>query len=160
MAGTFELFVDADAYFRFRLRAPDGEVLVVSKAFADKPAAVAGISAVREYAGMGLISDLCPGDDGKSGGARPRAASTPATGVDRRVHDNEIRIRARALRRPAHGPGAVGVASHGGDAVRQRPSLYASMPALTGTNSILFTGWTVFRGARENPLASRWFCAR
>jgi uncharacterized protein YegP (UPF0339 family) len=111
MAGTFELFVDADAYFRFRLRAPDGEVLVVSKAFADKPAAVAGISAVREYAGMGLISDLCPAETTASPGARrPRAASSPATGVDRRVHDNEIRIRARALRRPAHGPGAVGVA--------------------------------------------------
>jgi len=112
MAGTFELFVDADAYFRFRLRAPDGTVLVVSKAFADKPQAVAGITAVREYAGMGLISDLCPAETTASPAAsRPRAASTPATGVDRRVHDNDLRIRARALRRPAHGPGAIGVAS-------------------------------------------------
>lgn len=53
MAGTFELFVDADANSRFRLTAPDGTVMAVSKAFDDKPAAVAGISAVREYAGMG-----------------------------------------------------------------------------------------------------------
>ena len=114
MAGTFELFVDADACFRFRLRAPDGAVLAVSKGFADKPAAVAGITAVREYAGMGLISDLCPAEPPASPAAspaapRPRAASTPVPGVDRRVHDNDLRIRARALRRPAHGPG-VGVA--------------------------------------------------
>jgi uncharacterized protein YegP (UPF0339 family) len=61
MAGMFELFVDADANFRFRLTAPDGTVMAVSKAFDDKPAAVAGISAVREYAGMGLITDLLPG---------------------------------------------------------------------------------------------------
>ena len=61
MAGTFELFVDAEAAFRFRLKAPDGTVMVVSKAYADKPAAVAGITAVREYAGMGHIADLCLG---------------------------------------------------------------------------------------------------
>lgn len=58
MAGMFELFVDADAHFRFRLTAPDGTVMAVSRAFGDKPAAVAGITAVREYAGMGLITDL------------------------------------------------------------------------------------------------------
>jgi uncharacterized protein len=111
MAGTFELFVDADACFRFRLRAPDGAVLAVSKAFADKPAAVAGITAVREYAGMGLISDLCPaGPPAAQAAPRSRPASAPVPGVDRRVHDNDLRIRARALRRPAHGTGAIGVA--------------------------------------------------
>ena len=109
MAGTFELFVDADACFRFRLRAPDGAVLAVSKAFADKPAAVAGITAVREYAGMGLISDLCPAaPPARPPAPRPRAVPAPVPGVDRRVHDNDLRIRARALRRP-HGPGAIGV---------------------------------------------------
>ena len=44
----------------FRLKAPDGTVLAVSQSFPDKPAAVAGISAVHEHAGMGLITDLCP----------------------------------------------------------------------------------------------------
>ena len=110
MAGTFELFVDADACIRFRLRAPDGAVLAVSKGFVDKPAAVAGIRAMREYAGMGLISDLCPEELPASPPApRTRTAPTPVSGVDRRVHDNDLRIRARALRRPAHGPGAIGV---------------------------------------------------
>jgi uncharacterized protein YegP (UPF0339 family) len=108
MAGTFELFVDADACFRFRLRAPDGAVLAVSKAFPDKPAAVAGITAVREYAGMGLISDLCPAGPRTAPEApRPKAASTPVPGVDRRVHDNDLRIRARALRRPTHAAGVA-----------------------------------------------------
>lgn len=58
MAGMFELFIDSQSSFRFRLTAPDGTVMAVSKAFDDKSAAVAGIAAVREYAGMGLISDL------------------------------------------------------------------------------------------------------
>lgn len=60
MAGMFELFIDEDMCFRFRLKAPDGTVVAVSRSFPDKPAAVSGISAVREYAGMGLITDLCP----------------------------------------------------------------------------------------------------
>lgn len=60
MTGTFELFHDADEHFRFRLKAPDGTVMALSTAFPDKTAAVAGITAVREYAGMGLITDLCP----------------------------------------------------------------------------------------------------
>ncbi|MDZ4093250.1 MAG: DUF1508 domain-containing protein, partial [Arthrobacter sp.] len=53
MTGQFELFVDTDSRFRFRLRAPDGTVMAVSAAFPDKSAAVAGIAAVRECAGMG-----------------------------------------------------------------------------------------------------------
>ena len=44
MAGLFELFVDARSHFRFRLTAPDGTVMAVSKPFDDKPAAVAGIA--------------------------------------------------------------------------------------------------------------------
>lgn len=60
MTGTFELFHDEDKHFRFRLTAPDGTVIAVSSPFPDKAAAVAGITAVREYAGMGLITDLCP----------------------------------------------------------------------------------------------------
>jgi hypothetical protein len=61
MAGLFEVFVDAESHFRFRLKAADGTVMAVSRAFHDKPAAVAGIAAVRECAGTGLISDLCRG---------------------------------------------------------------------------------------------------
>jgi uncharacterized protein YegP (UPF0339 family) len=59
MTGKFELFTD-NQYFRFRLTAPDGTVMALSRPFPDKAAAVAGIAAVREYAGMGLITDLCP----------------------------------------------------------------------------------------------------
>ena len=70
MAGLFELFVDVTSHVRFRLTAPDGTVMAVSKAFDDKPAAVAGIAAVREYAGMGHITDLCPAH--RSSHAPPR----------------------------------------------------------------------------------------
>jgi uncharacterized protein YegP (UPF0339 family) len=69
MAGMFEVFVDAESHFRFRLKAPDGTVLAVSAAFEDKRGAAAGIAAVRECAGMGLVTDLCPA-------SRPNA--TPA----------------------------------------------------------------------------------
>jgi uncharacterized protein YegP (UPF0339 family) len=60
MAGKFELFRDGGVSFRFRLKAPDGTVLAVSGQFPDKASAVEGISTVRECAGTGLITDLCP----------------------------------------------------------------------------------------------------
>lgn len=60
MAGKFEAFVDSDAYFRFRLLAPDGAVVAVSGPYEDKHALAAGIAAVRECAGTGLVTDLCP----------------------------------------------------------------------------------------------------
>ncbi|OUM39432.1 YegP family protein [Arthrobacter sedimenti] len=60
MAGTFELFQDGAVFFRFRLKAPDGTVVAVSGQFSDKTSAVEGIRAVRECAGTGLITDLCP----------------------------------------------------------------------------------------------------
>lgn len=58
MTGMFELFTDSDASYRFRLTAPDGTVMALSRPFPDKQAAVAGIAAVREYAGMGLVTDI------------------------------------------------------------------------------------------------------
>lgn len=58
MAGMFELFIDADASFRFQLTAPDGTVMAVSRSFPSKAAAVEGIAAVREYAGMGHVREL------------------------------------------------------------------------------------------------------
>lgn len=60
MAGKFEVFLDSDSRFRFRLMAPDGTVMAVSGAFEDKAAVAAGITAVRECAGTGLVTDLCP----------------------------------------------------------------------------------------------------
>lgn len=58
MAGHFEVFVDTESMYRFRLLAPDGTVLAVSDRFADKRAVAAGIAAIRECAGTGLVSDM------------------------------------------------------------------------------------------------------
>jgi uncharacterized protein len=70
MAGVFEVFVDAESQFRFRLKAPDGSVLAVSAPFEDKRAAAAGIADVRECAGTGLVTDLSP--------AAPQVTATAA----------------------------------------------------------------------------------
>lgn len=59
MAGMFELFNDEDSNFRFRITAPDGTVMATSRPFPDKQSAVEGIRNVREYAGMGHITDMC-----------------------------------------------------------------------------------------------------
>lgn len=72
MAGKFEAFIDADSFFRFRLLAPDGAVVAVSGPYQDKQALAAGIAAVRECAGTGLVTDLCPG------GVEARPATAPA----------------------------------------------------------------------------------
>lgn len=58
MAGMFELFADSDSSFRFQLTAPDGTVMALSRPFPDKRAAVAGIAEVREYAGMGFVTEI------------------------------------------------------------------------------------------------------
>lgn len=71
MAGKFEAFIDADSFFRFRLLAPDGAVVAVSGPYQDKQALAAGIAAVRECAGTGLVTDLCPA------GAVARPAAVP-----------------------------------------------------------------------------------
>jgi len=102
MAGMFELFVDAESTFRFRLTAPDGTIMAVSKPFATKTEAVAGIAAVREYAGMGLITDH---------------STTTINSAPSRIHDDPIgpadsprvsrvdfHTRARAVRRAVSGP--------------------------------------------------------
>lgn len=77
MAGTFEVFVDADSLFRFRLMGPDGTVMAVSEAFADKPAVAAGIAAVRECAGTGLVTDLSRVSPSRAA-ARPQPVPEPA----------------------------------------------------------------------------------
>lgn len=108
MAGLFELFVDAQSRVRFRLTAPDGTVMAVSKAFDDKRAAVAGIAAVREYAGMGHITDLCPAR--RSNPAPPRSDSVPPAQAYRAVPAGELRTQDRALHRAATKPRWTGAA--------------------------------------------------
>lgn len=103
MAGMFELFIDTESAFRFRLTAPDGTVMAVSKPFDTKTDAVAGIAAVREYAGMGLITDHST--------TTPNAAP-PATWTDLgsqtddspRMPKIDFHTRARAVRRAVSGP--------------------------------------------------------
>jgi uncharacterized protein len=72
MAGMFELFNDEESNFRFRITGPDGAVMATSRAFPDKGSAVAGIRDMREYAGMGHITDLC---------LSPVARAVPAPGA-------------------------------------------------------------------------------
>ena len=105
MAGMFEVFVDGDSNFRFRLRAPDGAVVAESAAFSDKTAAVAGIAAVRECAGTGLVTDLCPGGRVQAGikaAARPGAA--PQVRHDRPRPSDGFHAGAGTIRRATTAP--------------------------------------------------------
>jgi uncharacterized protein YegP (UPF0339 family) len=81
MAGMFELFIDADASFRFQLTAPDGTVMAVSRAFPDKAAAVEGIAAVREYAGMGHVTELSAAPADRQPPRRPAAVPAGGSGA-------------------------------------------------------------------------------
>ncbi|SDK93056.1 YegP family protein [Arthrobacter sp. ok362] len=99
MTGMFELFTDSDTSYRFRLTAPDGTVMALSRPFPDLPSAVAGIAAVREYAGMGLVTEImAPQNDGLR---QSMADSIPVEPnmQNRAAHDthtNEPRSRARS----------------------------------------------------------------
>nr|WP_224049729.1 DUF1508 domain-containing protein [Arthrobacter sp. NicSoilB4] len=105
MAGMFEVFVDGDSNFRFRLRAPDGAVVADSAAFSDKAAAVAGIAAVRECAGTGLVTYLCPEGRMQSG---TQAAARPGAAPQARHHwhwrGDGFHTRAGAIRRATTTP--------------------------------------------------------
>jgi len=103
MAGMFELFMDSQSAFRFRLTAPDGTVMAVSKPFDTKTDAVAGIAAVREYAGMGLITDQCPTSPRA---AQPAAWHNPAENPEDspRMPKIDFHGRATAVRRAVSGP--------------------------------------------------------
>jgi uncharacterized protein YegP (UPF0339 family) len=76
VAGNFEVFLDPELLYRFRLLGPDGAVMAVSQGFEDKAAVAAGIAAVRECAGTGLVTDLSPA------GAVSRPAAVPAGAAD------------------------------------------------------------------------------
>jgi hypothetical protein len=99
----FELFMDSQSTFRFRLTAPDGTVMAVSKPFDTKSDAVAGIAAVREYAGMGLITDQYPTSvDAAHSAAWSNPGDTPADPP--RLPKIDFHGRARAVRRAVSGP--------------------------------------------------------
>ncbi|KIS29210.1 hypothetical protein TV39_00110 [Arthrobacter sp. SPG23] len=108
MAGKFEVFVDAELQYRFRLTTPEGTELAVSGAYRDKPSAVAAIDAVRECAGMGLISDLCPAGSSALPPAQAPAAAMPAPAAcdTRRLPVDGFRKHAAARRTP-HWSGAA-----------------------------------------------------
>jgi len=83
MAGRFELYVDEASGVRFRMIGPDGSELGVSRSFPDTRAAAAGIEAMRECAGTGLISNLCPPISepvkARTANAHTAAAQSPAS---------------------------------------------------------------------------------
>ncbi|MFH5877475.1 YegP family protein [Arthrobacter sp. NA-172] len=110
MAGTFEVFVDEESRYRFRLKSPDGSVIAISTAFEDKSAAVAGIAAARECAGMGLVTDLCPAASVRNPAPVARPNVLPPVCDDRHRASDGFRTRARELRRAAAAPRWTGAA--------------------------------------------------
>lgn len=57
MAGKYELYQDKAGGFRFRLKAPNGEIIATSEGYKSKASAMKGIESVRKNAGSEL-SDL------------------------------------------------------------------------------------------------------
>jgi len=54
----FEIHKDAAGKFRFRLRAPNGEIIAVSEAYESKDGCKNGIASVKENAPKAIIQDL------------------------------------------------------------------------------------------------------
>lgn len=63
MAGTFELYLEDESRYRFRLTGDDGATLMTSEPYDDKPTAVSGINGIRDCASTALVKDLTDGDD-------------------------------------------------------------------------------------------------
>jgi uncharacterized protein YegP (UPF0339 family) len=54
----FELYVDNAGKYRFRLRAPNNEIIAVSEAYKSKDGALNGINSVRKNAPEAILQDL------------------------------------------------------------------------------------------------------
>lgn len=54
----FEIYKDSSGQFRFRLKAPNGEIIAVGEAYTTKDASKNGISSVKENAPRAEILDL------------------------------------------------------------------------------------------------------
>jgi len=54
----FEIYKDRVGEYRFRLRAPNGEIVAVSEGYETKAGCENGVSAVKEYAPTAIIQDL------------------------------------------------------------------------------------------------------
>lgn len=108
--GTFEVYKDINGLFRFRLRAPNNKILVVSKGYASKNGCLHGIDTVKRYAS-----------------AEIRDLTLPATPTQP-LRDVSIEIRERAK--------SLGVASTFLHLDNPTPEL----PRVSTGTSILFRG--------------------
>lgn len=58
MSAQFQIYLDANSRFRFRLIADNGTVMLTSGAYAQEAAAIAAIASVRDIASTGSVVDL------------------------------------------------------------------------------------------------------
>lgn len=58
MPPQFEITKDTTGEYRFRLRAPNGEIIAVSEGYGSKAACKNGIASVKENAPKAIIQDL------------------------------------------------------------------------------------------------------
>lgn len=67
----FQIFRDSRGHYRFRLTAPNSEVIAVSEAYTTKNGCRHGIRAVRDNAAAAAVEDLTERDPLGGGPARP-----------------------------------------------------------------------------------------
>lgn len=56
--GEFEIYKDKSKEYRFRLRAPNGEIVAASEGYKSRASCIGGIVAIRKYAPGAVIQDL------------------------------------------------------------------------------------------------------
>ena len=67
----YQIFRDARGHYRFRLTAPNSEVIATSEAYTTKQGCRRGIRAVQENAGEAAVEDLTERNPLDRGPARP-----------------------------------------------------------------------------------------
>jgi hypothetical protein len=56
--GKFEIYKDQVGQYRFRLRAPNGEIIATGEGYTTKQGCLDGINAVKKYAPIAPVVDL------------------------------------------------------------------------------------------------------
>jgi len=58
MAAKFELYKDKSGKFRFRLKAPNGQIIAVSEAYNSKTSAKNGIASIKKNAAKAAVVEV------------------------------------------------------------------------------------------------------
>jgi uncharacterized protein YegP (UPF0339 family) len=58
MTGKFEVYIDSSGKYRFRLKAPNGEIIAVGQGYSSRAACLTGIESIKKNAPAAPVEEV------------------------------------------------------------------------------------------------------